>query len=125
MNEILKIKSKGLPDISVPQLPLPIGLNPPLKSYPPEFWLEIATDRQHEMIEELEKKALEYIVYDVEDSFPLKSVVVCRSWLPYIEMERIVMDICNTFFIGRFVVSDGSLSTVSADGDLKGFVSFD
>jgi len=121
MNEIIKIKSDGLPNIQIPQHSLPEGM----KSYPAEFWLEISTEKQHEMIDALCEANLEYIAYEIEDSLPLKSLVICRSLLPYSETERIIKNICNKLQIDEFVISDGSLSSVSANGDLQGFISFD
>lgn len=121
MNEIIKIKSDGLPNISIPQLPLLEGM----KSYPPEFWLETSTEKQYGMIEELKKNSLEYKVYEVVDSVPLKFIVVCRSCLPYSETQRIIMDICNKLLVDEFVVSDGSLASVSVNEDLQGFITVD
>ena len=125
MNDIIRTKSGRFPNASVPQLPLPIGCNTPMTSFPPEFWLEISTDRQQAMIDELKKNHLEYIVYEIEDSSPLKSMIVCRCLRPYFETERIIRDICNKLQIDEFIVSDGSLSSVSAKGDLQVFISFD
>ena len=124
MNEILKIPSSVLPDARQPQLPIRVDFDSPVRNYPPEFWLVVPTDKQQALIEEFEKHGMEYIIYEISDSFPQKSVAVCR-WTSYQDTERKVIEICKTLFIEDFVVSDGGLSSVDVNGDSKGFINFD
>lgn len=124
MNEILRIKSSALPDARLPQLPIRVDLDAPVRNYPPEFWLAVPTDKQQILIEELERNEMEYIVYEISDSFPKKSVAVCR-WLSYKDTEPKVIEICKALFIDEFVVSDGGLTSVNVNGDLQGFICFD
>ncbi|MDE5628492.1 MAG: hypothetical protein K2I69_02925 [Muribaculaceae bacterium] len=123
-NEILKIPSAALPDTRMPQLPIRIDFVHPERNYPPEFWLVVPTDKQQALIEEFEKHGMEYIIYEVSDSSPKKSVAVCR-WTSYQDTERKVIEICKTLFIDDFVVSAGGLSSVAVNGDLQGFFCFD
>lgn len=125
MNDIIRIKSNGLPDVAVPQLPQPICEDSAITPCPPEFWLTIQTTQQQLLIEELEENELEYRVSEIVDSVPAESKDVCRSKHPYIEAETNVKEICRRINIDSFVVSDGSLSSVSANGELQGFISFD
>lgn len=127
MNEIIKITVKALPNAQQPQLPLPISPldNEPLKAYPPEFWMSIRSTQQQSLIKEFEKNGLEYQIYEIADSNPAESKAVCRSWLPYHETEAIVKGICNHLNIDGFMVSNGSVSSVNANGDLQGFICFD
>lgn len=124
MNEILKIQSKAFPDARLPQLPIRVDFDHPVRNYPPEFWIAISTDKQQALIEEFEKQEMEYIIYDIYDSIPKKSVVVCR-WLTYQDTEPKVIEICKTLFIDDFIVSDGGLTSVNVNGDLQGFICFD
>lgn len=124
MNEIIKIPSAALPDARLPQLPIRVGYDPPVRSYPPEFWLAVPTDKQQILIEEFERHEMEYIIYEISDSVPKKSIAVCRR-LSYQDTEPKVIEICKTLFIEDFVVSDGGLSSVNVNGDLKGFICFD
>ena len=124
MNEVQKILSSALPDARQPQLPIRVDLDSPVRNYPPEFWLVVPTDKQQTLIEEFEKHGMEYIIYEISDSFPQKSVAVCR-WTTYQDTEPKVIEICKTLFIEDFVVSDGGLSSVDVNGDLKGFFCFD
>lgn len=123
-NEILKIPSAAIPNVRVPQLPIRCDFEHPEKNYPPEFWITIPTDKQQDLIGEFDNYGMEYIIYEVSDSSPKKSVAVCR-WLSYQDTEPKVIEICKTLFIDDFVVSDGGLSTVNVNGDLKGFLCFD
>ena len=124
MNEVKKIPLSALPDARQPQLPIRVDLDSPVRNYPPEFWLVVPTDKQQALIEEFEKHGMEYIIYEISDSFPQKSVAVCR-WTSYQDTERKVIEICKTLFIEDFVVSDGGLSSVNVNGDSKGFINFD
>lgn len=124
MNKVLKISSSVLPNAQQPQLPIRVDYVHPEENYPPEFWLEVPTDKQQALIEEFERNEMEYIIYEISDSFPQKSVAVCR-WTSYQDTKPKVIDICKTLFIEDFVVSDGGLSTVNVNGDLKGFFCFD
>lgn len=123
-NEIRKIPSATLPDARHPQLPIRVGFDPPVRDYPPEFWLVVPTDKQQALIEEFERTEMEYIIYEICDSVPKKSIAVCR-WLSYQDTEPKVIEICKTLFIEDFVVSDGGLTSVNVNGDLKGFICFD
>lgn len=80
MNEILRIKYSALPDARLPQLPIRVDLDAPVRNYPPEFWLAVPYDKQQALIEEFERNEMEYIVYEISDLVPKKSVAVCR-WL--------------------------------------------
>lgn len=124
MNEILKIPSAALPDARLSQLPIRCDFEHPERNYPPEFWLAVPTDKQQPLIEEFERREMEYIVYEISDSSPKMSVAVCR-WLSYQDTAPKVIEICKTLFIEDFVVSDGGLSTVNVNGDLQGFICFD
>ena len=124
MNEVKKIPSSALPDARQPQLPIRVDFDSPVRNYPPEFWLVVPTDKQQALIEEFEKHGMEYIIYEISDSFPQKSVAVCR-WTSYQDTERKVIEICKTLFIEDFVVSDGGLSSVNVNGYLQGFINFD
>lgn len=124
MNEILKIKSSALPDARLPQLPMRVDLDTQVRNYPPEFWLAVSSDKQQSLIEEFERHEMEYIVYEISDSVPKKSVAVCR-WLSYQDTVPKVIEICKTLFIDDFVVSDGGLTSVNVNGDLQGFICFD
>ncbi|MBD5243063.1 MAG: hypothetical protein HDS60_03125 [Barnesiella sp.] len=123
-NEILRIPSAALPDTRIPQLPIRIDFEHPERNYPPEFWLTVPTEKQQELIEEFDNYGMEYIIYEVSDSFPQKSVAVCR-WTSYQDTERKVIEICKTLFIDDFIVSDGGLSSIDVNGDLHGFIYFD
>ena len=124
MNEVQKILSSAVPDARQPQLPIRVDFDSPVRNYPPEFWLVVPTDKQQALIEEFEKHGMEYIIYEISDSFPQKSVAVCR-WTSYQDTERKVIEICKTLFIEDFVVSDGGLSSVDVNRDSKGFINFD
>lgn len=124
MNEILKIPSSALPDARMPQLPIRVDFDSPVRDYPPEFWLVVPTDKQQALIEEFERTKMEYIIYEISDSTPPESVAVCRWW-SYQETVPKVIEICKTLFIDDFVVSDGGLTSVNANGDLHGFICFD
>lgn len=124
MNEILKIPSSALPDARQPQLPIRVGYVHHEQNYLPEFWLVVPTDNQQALIEEFERHEMEYIVYEISDSIPPESVAVCRWW-SYQETVPKVIEICKTLFIDDFVVSDGGLTSVNANGDLHGFICFD
>lgn len=124
MNEILRIMSSALPDARLSQLPIRCDFDNPERNNPPEFWLAVSTDKQQTLIEEFERYEMEYIVYEISDSFPKKSVAVCR-WLSYKDTEPKVIGICKTLFIDDFVVSDGGLTSVNVNGDLQGFICFD
>lgn len=123
-NEILRIPSATLPDARMPQLTIRVDYVHPEQNYLPEFWLVVPTDNQQALIEEFEKHGMEYIIYEISDSVPQKSVAVCR-WTSYRDTEPKVMEICKTLFIDDFVVSDGGLSSVDVNGDLQGFFYFD
>ena len=123
-NEILRIPSAALPDTRIPQLPIRIDFEHPERNYPPEFWLTVPTEKQQELIVEFDNYGMEYIIYEVSDSFPQKSVAVCR-WTSYQDTERKVIEICKTLFIDDFIVSDGGLSSIDVNGDLYGFIYFD
>ena len=123
-NEILKIPSAVIPDTRMPQLPIRIDFDHLYRNYSPEFWLVVPTDKQQALIEEFENMEMEYIIFEISDSIPQKSVAVCR-WLSYQDTEPKVIEICKTLFIDEFVVSDGGLSTINVKGDLKGFLCFD
>ena len=116
--------SSALPDARHSQFPIRVDFDSSVGNYPPEFWLVVPTDKQQALIEEFEKHGMEYIIYEISDSFPQKSVAVCR-WTSYQDTERKVIEICKTLFIEDFVVSDGGLSSVDVNGDLKGFIYFD
>lgn len=124
MNDIINIKYSALPDARLPQLPIRVDLDAPVRNYPPEFWLAVPYDKQQAMIEEFERNEMEYIVYEISDSFPKKSVAVCR-WLSYQDTAPKVIEICKTLFIDDFVVSDGGLTSVNVNGNLQGFICFD
>lgn len=123
-NEILKITSAALPDARMPQLPIRVDFDSPVRDYPPEFWLVVPTDKQQALIEEFERHEMEYIIYEISDSVPKKSIAVCRR-LSYQDTEPKIIEICKTLFIDDFVVSDGGLTSVNVNGDLKGFICFD
>ncbi|WP_303644580.1 hypothetical protein [Bacteroides caecimuris] len=127
MNEIIKITAKALPNAQLPQLPLPIPPldEEPIKAYPPEFWLSIHTKQQQALIKEFEDNGLEYLIYEIVDSVPAISKAVCRSWRSYIETEAIVEEICHKMRVDGFVVSDGCLASINANGDFKGFIYVD
>lgn len=127
MNEIIKITAKALPNAQLPQLPLPIPPldEEPIKAYPPEFWLSIQTKQQQSLIREFEDNGLEYLIYEIVDSVPAISKAVCRSWLSYVETKAIVEEICHNMGVDGFVVSDGCLASVNANGDFQGFICFD
>lgn len=93
MNEIIKIPLSALPDARQPQLPIRVDFDSPVRNYPPEFWLVVPTDKQQALIEEFEKHGMEYFIYEISDSFPQKSVAVCR-WTSYQDTERKVIEIC-------------------------------
>lgn len=124
MNEILKIKSSALPDARLSQLPIRCNLEHPEQSYPPEFWFEIPTDEQSALVDEFEKHGMEYLIYEITDSEPSKTIAVCRS-STYQYTAPIVIEICKELLIDDFIVSDGGLSTVNVNGDLQGFFCFD
>lgn len=123
-NEILRIPSAALPDTRIPQLPIRVDFDSPVRNYPPEFWLVVPIDKQQALIEAFEKHGMEYIIYEITDSAPKKSIAVCR-WLSYQDTEPKVIEICKTLFIDDFIVSDGGLSSVDVNGDLQGFFYFD
>ena len=123
-NEILRIPSAALPDTRIPQLPIRIDFEHPERNYPPEFWLVVPTDKQQALIEEFDKQGIEYIIYEISDSFPQKYVAVCR-WNSYQDTEPKVIEICKILYIEDFVVSDGGLSSVDINGYLQGFINFD
>lgn len=124
MNEILKIKSSALPDAQQPQLPICSDFAKQPQSYPPEFWLEIPTDNQAVLIHEFEKYEMEYLIFEITDTVPPKSLAVCR-WLTYQASVQKVIEICKKLFIDNFIVSDGSLTSVNLNGDLQGFICLD
>lgn len=124
MNDIIKIKYSALPDARLPQLPIRVNFDSPVRDYPPEFWLVVPTDKQQALIEEFERSEMEFIIYEISDSVPKKSIAVCR-WLSYQDTEPKIIEICKTLFIDDFVVSDGGLTSVNVSGDLKGFICFD
>lgn len=124
MNEILRIKSSALPDARHAQLPLRLDIHDSPKSYPPEFWLEIPTDNQAMLIHEFEKHEMEYLIFEITDSVPLRSVAVCR-WSTYQDAVQKVIEICKSLSINDYVVSDGGLTSVNINGDLQGFICFD
>ena len=124
MNEFLRILSSALPEARQPQLPIRVDFDSSVRNYPPEFWLAVPTDKQQALIEEFERTEMEYIIYEISDSVPKKSIAVCR-WLSYQDTEPKVIEICKTLFIEDFVVSDGGLSTVNVNGDLQGFICFE
>ena len=124
MNEVQKILSSAVPDVRQPQLPIRVDDDSPVRNYPPEFWLVVPTDKQQALIEEFERTEMEYIIYEISDSVPKKSIAVCR-WLSYQDTEPKVIEICKTLFIEDFVVSDGGLSTVNVNGDFQGFICFE
>ena len=124
MNEFLRILSSALPEARQPQLPIRVDFDSSVRKYPPEFWLAVPTDKQQALIEEFERTEMEYIIYEISDSVPKKSIAVCR-WLSYQDTEPKVIEICKTLFIEDFVVSDGGLSTVNVNGDLQGFICFE
>lgn len=124
MNEILKIPSSALPDARQPQLPIRVDNVHHEQNYPPEFWLVVPNDKQQALIEAFEKHRMEYIIYEISDSFPQKSVAVCR-WTSYLDTGPKVIEICKTLFIDDFIVSDGGLSSVDVNGDLQGFIGFE
>ena len=124
MNEFLKILSSALPEARQPQLPIRVDFDSSVRNYPPEFWLAVPTDKQQALIEEFERTEMEYIIYEISDSVPKKSIAVCR-WLSYQDTEPKVIEICKTLFIEDFVVSDGGLNTVNVNGDLQGFICFE
>lgn len=123
-NEILRIPSAALPDTRIPQLPIRVDFDSPVRNYPPEFWLVVPIDKQQALIEAFEKNGMEYIIYEITDSAPKKSIAVCR-WLSYQDTEPKVIEICKTLFIDDFIVSDGGLSSVDVNGDLQGFICFE
>lgn len=123
-NEIRKIPSAALPDARMPQLPIRVDFDSPVRDYPPEFWLVVPADKQQALIEEFERHEMEYIIYEISDSVPKKSIAVCRR-LSYQDTEPKIIEICKTLFIDDFVVSDGGLTSVNVNGDLKGFICFD
>lgn len=124
MNDIIKIKYSALPDARLPQLPIRVDFDSPVRDYPPEFWLVVPTDKQQALIEEFERSEMEFIIYEISDSVPQKSIAVCR-WLSYQDTEPKIIEICKTLFIADFVVSNGGLTSVNVSGDLKGFICFD
>ena len=124
MNEFLKILSSALPEARQPQLPIRVDFDSSVRNYPPEFWLAVPTDKQQALIEEFARTEMEYIIYEISDSVPKKSIAFCR-WLSYQDTEPKVIEICKTLFIEDFVVSDGGLSTVNVNGDLQGFICFE
>lgn len=124
MNDIIKIKYSALPDARLPQLPIRVDFDSPVRDYPPEFWLVVPTDKQQALIEEFERSEMEFIIYEISDSVPKKSIAVCR-WLSYQDTEPKIIEICKTLFIDDFVVSNGGLTSVNVSGDLKGFICFD
>lgn len=124
MNDIIKIKYSALPDARLPQLPIRVDFDSPVRDFPPEFWLVVPTDKQQALIEEFERSEMEFIIYEISDSVPKKSIAVCR-WLSYQDTEPKIIEICKTLFIDDFVVSNGGLTSVNVSGDLKGFICFD
>lgn len=124
INRVIKTTSKELPDPQIPQLPVSFDSgHGSAWSYSPEFWLEIQSDLQQELIEDLVKCDLEYLVYEIMDS--VKSMVVCRGCFSYDATSLKVVNLCKKFFIHHFIVSDGNLSIVDVNGFLSGFVTFD
>lgn len=120
----MKISNSALPDILQRQFQICIDSENQEGYYPPEFWIAITTDKQEILIAELEKQGLEYIIYEITDSIPPKSIAVCRC-RSYRDTELAIIETCKTLLIDDFVVSDGGLSSVDVNGDLQGFICFD
>lgn len=114
----------ALPDARLPQLSIRLDFESPIQRCLPEFWLVVPTDEQLNLIEEFEKRGMEYIIYEICDSVPPKTIAVCRL-STYHYTAPIVIEICKELLIDDFIVSDGGLSSVNVNGDLQGFFCFD
>lgn len=123
MNEIIKINDLTSPNLS--ESYLPVELKEGEIIYAPEFWIEIPTTMQSELITLFKQYRVSYIIFEMTGIEPSVSIAVCRYSPTYNESLTIVQKICKQMGIDKIIVSDGGISTIDSDGELINFISQD
>lgn len=123
MNEIIKINDLTSPNLTESYLPIKLADGGVM--YAPEFWIDVPTTKQRELISLFKQYRVDYIVFEMTGVKPSVSMAVCRFSNAFNTSFPVIQKVCKRIGIDNIIVSDGGITTIDSDGELINYISMD